>query len=349
MVTNISKTLSGKNMTSSTSNSNKKSFIDRAVIEINGGCNYTCKMCPQTTSDGKHGARGKNWLKKMSLDRFERIVSECKEHGVGVINLEGSGEPTLNSNLDEYVKIVKKYNIKAFAFSNGYRMKGDFMKRVVDAGIDFYRFSIIGYDPTTYKQWMNSDNFHTVVQNLNEMQEYVCRNNFSSDCMVATYHLIMNNDNIEHEKKRYLEIVNHAGVKTEIWKMHNWSGVYQPEYGRKGKIKTCGRPFSPDIVIRAGGEKESSEKWGAVHPCCQVLGNDDAAILGHVSENSIEEIWNGNAYEKLREDHRTGNYPDYCKSCDFLIDDPEVLIYTNFDRDLYKMVGTSFDLNDFRE
>ena len=43
-----------------------------------------------------------------------------------------------------------------------------------------------------------------------------------------------------------------------------------------------------------------------------------------------------------------GEYPDFCKSCDFLIDDPEVLIYTNHDRDLYKMHGTNFDLNDYR-
>ena len=88
--------------------------IDRAVIEINGGCNYTCQMCPQTNPDGTHGARGKNWLKKMSLTEFEDNVAQCAEAGLNVVNLDGSGEVTLNRNLPEYIKIVKKYGAKAF-------------------------------------------------------------------------------------------------------------------------------------------------------------------------------------------------------------------------------------------
>ena len=317
--------------------------IDRAVIEINGGCNYTCQMCPQTNPDGTHGARGKNWLKKMPLPEFEDYVAQCAEAGLNVVNLDGSGEVTLNRNLPEYISIVKKYGAKAFMFSNGQRLKGDFMKEVVDAGCDFFRFSIIGYNAETYAKWMNSPFFSLVIKNLHEMQEYVTKTN--SDCTVATYHLILDNDNIEYEKEQYRKIVDAAGVKTEIWKMHNWSGVYEPEYGRSGKQKTCGRPFSPDIVIRAGGIGGAT---GAVHPCCQVLGRDDEAVLGHGSTHRLEEIWYGDAYNTLRKQHETGDYPDFCKGCDFLIDDPEVLIYTNHDRDLYKMHGTEFNLNDYR-
>ena len=103
--------------------------IDRAVIEVNGGCNYTCKMCPQTTG------RGKNWLKKISIFDFERIVSECAEYGLNVVNLEGSGEPTLNRDLPEYISIVKKYGAKPFIYTNGFNLKNDFMKECVDAGL----------------------------------------------------------------------------------------------------------------------------------------------------------------------------------------------------------------------
>lgn len=313
--------------------------IDRAVIEINGGCNYSCQMCPQSAP----GGRGKNWVKRMKLDEFERIVAECAEHGLNVVNLEGSGEPTLNKDLYKYVEIVKKYGAKAYMFSNGFRMRGDYMKQVVDSGVDFYRFSVIGYNRQMYQQWMNSPAFGIVCDNIVQMKKYV--DEVGSDCTVASYHLITDNDNADYQQDQYIKLINNLGTKAEIWKMHNWAGTTEIKDERVGDRKTCGRPFSPDVVIRAGGLGGMS---GAVHPCCQVLGNDDAAVLGHMSENTIQEIWDGKEYSELREAHTSGNYPDYCKSCDFLIDDPEVLVWTNHNRDLYKMVGTDFNLDDFR-
>lgn len=319
--------------------------IDRAVIEVQGGCNYSCSMCPQ---DKRTGGREKDFITRMSLLEFEDNVRDCAKHGLRVVNLEGSGEPTLNRQLFEYIKIVKKYNAQAFAFSNGLRMSGDYMKKCVDAGLDFFRFSFIGSTPDEYNQWMyntKGGNFDIITENIARMQEYVEQS--GSNCVVATYHLITEETPSEQELQlnRYKELVAALGVKTEIWKLHNWSGIYKPTYDREGKVKTCGRPFSPDVVIRAGG---LDGKRGAVAPCCQVLGRDSEAVLGHTSEMSIQEIVEGVEYEALREGHRTGNYPSYCQDCDFLIDDPEVLVYTNHERDLYKMHGTEFDLNDYR-
>ena len=318
--------------------------IDRAVIEVNGGCNYSCSMCPQDT---RTGGRHKDFLKKMSLQEFEDNVADCAQHGLRVVNLDGSGEATLNRNLPKYIEIVKKYNAKAFIFSNGYRMEGQFMKDCVDAGLDFYRFSWIGYDWQQYDKWMHNrigGTFMNTWDKVKSMREYVIDS--KSDCVVSTYHLITDNDNIDHELEHYKKIVEELDVKTEIWKMHNWSGAYDVGTNeRKGAVKTCGRPFSPDVVIRAGG---LDGQRGDVHPCCQVLGRDEEAVLGHTSENTIQEIVEGEAYEALRESHRSGNYTSYCGDCDFLVDDTEVLVYTNHERDLMKMHGTEFDLNDYR-
>ena len=315
--------------------------IDRAVIEINGQCNYRCKMCPQSSP-----GREPEFLVKMSLEDFENVVKDCVQHGLNLVNLDGSGEATFNKDFVEYIKIVKKYGSKCFVFSNGFKMSGQFMKDAVDAGLDFFRFSVIGYNESIYKKWMNSNNFYKVIRNIKEMKAYV--DEVGSRCDVAVYSLISDIKNKEYEVEQYKNLFKDIDIKLEIWSMHNWSGVYKPNEERQGRIRTCGRPFSPDIVVRAGGI--DGHKL-AVHPCCQVLGRgrDREAVLGHMDTDTIESIWNDTPYIKLRDKHTSRLYPSYCKDCDFLIDDSEVLIYTNHDRKLHKMHGTEFTLHEFRD
>lgn len=321
--------------------------IDRAVIEVNGGCNYTCQMCPQTNSDGTTGGRGRDWLKKMSLEDFERVVAECAEAGLNVVNLEGSGEPTLNRNLPEYISIVKKYGAKAFIYTNGYNLRGSFMRECVDAGLDLARVSVIGYDRETYERWMNRDAFDLVRQNAIAMKEYI--SSVDSKCIVASYHLILDNDREEYEvseyRKNFIEVVHSYA---EIWRMHNWSGVYDPVYKRKGQKRTCGRPFSPDITVRAGGSNGTKL---SVAPCCQVLGRDEEADLGSLEGKRVEEVWNGERYKWLRKMHTEERFDEipFCKDCDFLYEDNEVLVWKNNDLvGINKMKGTKFDLGDFK-
>ena len=60
-------------------------------------------------------------------------------------------------------------------------------------------------------------------------------------------------------------------------------------------------------------------------------------------DNNLEEIWNGEAYQKLRNAHKQEKFDeiDYCKNCDFLYEDPEVLVWTNDDNaKVNHMLGT---------
>lgn len=315
--------------------------LSRAVIEVNGGCNYTCNMCPQTEG------RGKDWLKKIKLDEFRSLVEQVAEAECEVINLDGSGEATLLPNLPEYIKIIKEHNIKSYFFSNGYNMHGEYMMECVDAGLDLMRYSIIGYNQLKYMQWMNRDAFLHVRNNAIEMQEYIARTN--ANCIVGSYHLITDNDQVEYEVEQYRNnFIDYVGSDAEIWKMHNWSGVYDVDYKRRGKKRTCGRPFSPDIVVRAGGP---NGRKLSVAPCCQTLGNDTPADLGCADEQSLKDIWNGERYQWLRKIHMEERFDDspFCKDCDFLYEDPEVLVYTNSELvAMDKMKGTSFTLEDYK-
>jgi wyosine [tRNA(Phe)-imidazoG37] synthetase (radical SAM superfamily) len=315
--------------------------LQRVVMEVFGGCNYTCQMCPQSSP-----GRGKNFTRKMPLDKFKKILDDLiPKYGTPQINLEGSGEPTMAKDLPEYIRAVKEKNLKCFMYCNGARLKGQFMKDVIDAGIDFIRVSVIGYNKEKYKQWMDKDNFDLILSNLKEMQNYIKLE--KKNCIVSTYHLITDNTQLDYEVLEYKKnVINKVNCLAYIWKMHNWSGNYNNENPRKKTDRrSCGRPFAPEITIRAGGKEG---RTGALVPCCQTLGppNEEKSILGHMDKQTLEEIYNDIPYKKLIEAHEKKNFDeiDYCKNCDFLYDDPEVMVWTN-DKSakINHMLGTDKD------
>ena len=97
--------------------------LQRVVMEVFGGCNYTCQMCPQSNP-----GRGSNFTRKMPLKNFEKILDDLvPKYGSPQINLEGSGEPTMAKDLDLYIKAVKKEILSASCTVTEQDLKG-FMK-----------------------------------------------------------------------------------------------------------------------------------------------------------------------------------------------------------------------------
>ena len=156
------------------------------------------------------------------------------------------------------------------------------------------------------------------------------------------------NKNIDYEVEEYKKnIINKTNVNGYIWKMHNWSGNYENNLNPRA-VKTkrsCGRPFAPELTIRAGGELG---RTGAIVPCCQTLGppNEIKSILSHLDNQSVEEVYFGEKYEKLRKTHREEEFDsiEYCKDCDFLDGDPNVLVWSD-DKNarIDHMLGTDED------
>ena len=88
------------------------------------------------------------------------------------------------------------------------------------------------------------------------------------------------------------------------------------------------------LQVRAGG---LGKHQGAVVACCMVLGNDKAATLGHLDDQTIEEVYNSEKYQELRDAHKEERFDDipYCKDCDQLWEVPESLVWTNIESRKY--------------
>lgn len=298
-------------------------------LELAGGCNYSCKMCPQSNG------REKEFVRLLDFDLFKKIVDDAVWHGTEVVTLHGSGEPTLHKKIIDCIKYVKDKGLSCQMFTNGYYVD----EKLAESGIDMIRFSVTGYDELTYNTWMKKDAFNRVRENAK----------FLVDLGVNTHsnHLILDNNNIEFEVCKYKEWINYTGTYGEIWLMHNWSGTYEPEYNRNSiKKKTCGRPFHPTLEVRAGG---LNSHQAAVVACCMVLGRDSEAVMGHLDSQSIEEIYNGESYNALRKAHEEERFDDipYCKDCDQLYM-TESLIWTNIkgrkQHQLKALANTEYEL-----
>lgn len=300
-----------------------KLHIRQIALEIHGGCNYRCPMCPQAEG------RERDFLKKLPFDIFAKTIEEAKRYSLEAVSLQGSGEPTLHPEMPRYVRFVKEQGLKCISLTNGYALTPKLSRALIEAGLDALRVSAVGYNRETYHQWMSRDAFEQVREQVREFVRI--RNELGGKTEFTLYHLITDSSRVAQEVEQYRRNwIEHCGCPGEIWLMHNWGGSYTgTPYGRPHTTKrSCGRPRAPYLTVRAGGRDGHR---AAVVPCCFVLGRDSEATLGHLDTQTIAEVVAGAPYEELRHNHDIGNFDaiPYCKDCDQLYDLPESLVWTN--------------------
>ena len=307
-------------------------------MELHGSCNYKCVFCPQSQG------REKEFLRRVSMETFEKTVDDAMQYGLKTVTLHGSGEPTLHSQFPDFVRAVKSRDLTCISFTNGLKLNEKLSEELIDAGIDILRLSCIGYNRKTYERSMVRGKYDVVRENALRF----CKMAEGTPTEMHMNHLIIDNEKIEHEVRMYKKNWgDYTGALQEIWMMHNWSGSdkIQTEYEREIRNKrSCGRPNAPLLQVRAGG---LDGKSAAVVACCMVLGKDSEGVLGHMSEQTISEIVSGDAYTKLRDAHDRGAFDeiDYCKGCDQLYDTPEALVWCNIEGREYQQSKNLPSLN----
>ena len=277
------------------------------------------------------GGRERSFLKTLPYPIFTKVVTDAMQYGLKAVSLHGSGEPTGHPNLEKMVRFVAERNLHASFFTNGLRLTGKLFGKLCEAGLNLATVSIVGATRESYRQWMNNDSFETVLDNLKDCREIMRQHPDRGE--FHTRHLITEPQRKDDEIREYQEnIIEPLDCKAEIWMMHNWAGIYDEASYRheraSRKLRSCGRPFAATLEVRAGG---LNGHHAAVVPCPFVLGKDSQAVLGHLDTSSIAEVFKGKELLELRLAHIEERFDDvpYCKGCDMLIDDKEVLAWSN--------------------
>jgi radical SAM protein with 4Fe4S-binding SPASM domain len=278
------------------------------IIETTNICDAHCVICPREKFTQK--------LQAMDMGLFKKIIDDAAQYDLTSVDTCGFGECFLDRNLFERFAYIREKLPKAeiFVSTTGFHMTEDTWYSVFNY-IDILKFSIYGFTEKTYEAFHRGKvKYNTAISNI---LGYLKMTELDAGLRPYTIGLFVTTDLNRHEKDDWVKMWEPKLDEVFVWAPHNWiegRPYRQVDHSRQA---TCGRPDNGPLYVHADG---------TVSPCCWDIHKD--IVVGNMTKQSIEEVYHGEPYRKLRAAHRDGRFDEYpCKNCDQTNFNPEVLLY----------------------
>ena len=291
-------------------------------VDPSNFCNFKCICCPRNFSDFQKYAGA---FKHMELDLFMKIIGELHDWGrLRVLRLYYLGEPLLNPNFDEMVRMAASYNVaeRIEITSNGSMLKEKHCRELIDiAGKTdtpiYFRVSIYSVIQERHteitKSSISIEEIKNNIVRLRQMRDLAGIKN-----PIIYVKMI---DALSDENNLFLEMYHNIADELAIEEAHNWSGYEERELlgnlykeKRPGLIKpqksrkACSRPFF-SLAINTDG---------SVVCCC--VDWTRSTKIGNVREQTLKEIWNSDSLKRIQVMHLEGkrHLNEACRNCELL-------------------------------
>lgn len=272
------------------------------MIEPSSICNFCCPMCPRQHIPIK---REKELL---NLNLFRRLLEEMGEK-LMFLSLWNYGEPFLNPDLINMIKLAKEYHIIVGMSTNGSLLNEDTIYKLLESNIDYLIFSIDGAYKSTYEQYRKGGDFIKVINNISKLLEQ--RIKLKSLTPVINLQCLLLRDTVR-EMEFFIKLGEEIGAdKVSFKKLHFQHLIEKKllpdeEIFLRKKVDTnfCSRPSLGAVVLSDGN----------VLPCCNDLSSK--YIMGNIENDSFLSIWNNKYFVSFRENVlRKFNTIDICSVC----------------------------------
>lgn len=276
----------------------KVSHLPFAIkVDTTPNCQLKCTACihGDSSTDFKH--------KNMSLDIFKKIIADVA--GVtSALSLYYLGEPFINKDTIRMIELASRKKITTFVSSNfSFDFSRENIKRIIDSGLTCLTVCLDGMTQDVYERTRVGGKVDYVLDNLKDLQRHKMNENKRFPLVEIQYLKFPHNEHQIPAAKRlasslkidHLEIFN-GGLTP--WLKRELAAKEGGRIREKTFLPKCLWPWISMIV-----------KWdGDVIPCCRYRFDeqydDDLSkkyTLGNVNHSRIREIWNGEAYQQLRE------------------------------------------------
>jgi len=278
-----------------------REFPPMVILDVCNVCNLECIHCPHSTLK-KENTYQPTFLK---WEWFEKIAQEVGKHPGTLLRYASDGESLLHPRFVDMVEHAHRVGVSPHNLTtNGFLLDEDKSQALLKAGIDVIDVSIDAFRKKTYEQIRRKSNFHRVMANVHKLLELRDRINPKTKIMVS----IVNQPEAAQEINDFIDYWTPLVDRVLVRNFCNVLGLVKR--ARKEETLTSNRYPCPQFWKRV-----TITCSGHFRFCVEDWRNE--TIIGHIENTSIEEIWKGDAYERLRELHLKGRYNEIppCRNC----------------------------------
>lgn len=270
----------------------KNKFPEKINIETVSFCNSHCICCPSSELS-KVLPQG-----KMSMDLYRKIIDECSQYPIKMIEPYFINEPLLDKNLIERFKYTKeKLPHTAICLStNASLLTPDIVPCLLKC-VDIFIFSVFGITKEEYEKMMKGLDFDQTLNNISYFIKYKNEKGFRNMSFirqVISSDFILRKGSMEKLKKvnnfwrekgiiwRYFLFSTRAGnLRNSLYNYKNIKNMSGCWY-KSIPLKYIYIMFNGDVVL-----------------CCMDYNRE--VVLGNITRQSIYEIWNSKLYNEIRD------------------------------------------------
>ncbi|MBI4062720.1 MAG: radical SAM protein [Elusimicrobia bacterium] len=274
-----------------------RAFPLHLLIEPTSVCNLRCVMCFQVDASFTK----KEFMGFIPWELFANVVDQAKEHNCHAITMASRGEPTMAKPFGKMLRYCGEAGIMDIKINtNATKLTEELCHDIFSAGVSEVVFSVDAGTKQSYEEIRVLGKFDEVLANIERFNEIRARYYPKAPTITRISGVLVRDDqDVDQMTNFWSKLVDQVTIKraTPRWDSYNNAPTH------------VGNP--------CGFLWERTYVWydGKVNPCD--FDYKSYLCVGDALKTPISEIWRGESYEKLRQDHldkrRAGRVP--CDRC----------------------------------
>jgi len=285
-------------------------------IETTNACNMRCEMCPRTTMMTRP-------IETMQKETFEKVINQLRPWSQEewakweafaaenykidkndmsenhfflyvipkVIVLHGYGDPLLDKNIPDYVKMMTDRGLLSYFSCNPANINLERTIETFENGLDYIKYSVESVDDLRHKEVRGQQsNFSESYQKILKLLDVKAQRNLNTTIVITMINLNKPWQQEEFEKVKEafkgMDVYVYLKSQDQMWYEDNNQGTQSIHW-----LEFCQFPWS-SMTVKSNGESVE---------CVEDFNNE--IILGDAKTESLYDIWNGEKYKRFRRDH----------------------------------------------